>query len=132
MVVIGALVIVMTWVALMVLAARLPEGALRELAGFLPDCVTTVRRLRKNPLVPRRAKVALALAGLWVISPVDLIPEFLPIIGPLDDIVIIALSFRYAAKQVPRDTVLQAWPGNPDTINRLLGQAATPDPPSAN
>ncbi|WP_341874635.1 YkvA family protein [Salinispora arenicola] len=63
----------------------LPPGILRDLAAFIPDCVTTVRRLRKDPRVPRRAKVAVLIAGLWVASPVDLIPEFLPVIGPLDE-----------------------------------------------
>jgi uncharacterized membrane protein YkvA (DUF1232 family) len=52
--------------------------------------------------VPRRAKVVVALAGLWLQSPIDLLPEFLPVIGPLDDVVVVALALRYAARQVPR------------------------------
>ena len=67
---------------------------LKDLAGFLPACVTMVRRLRKDPAVPRSAKVAVAIAGIWVISPIDLIPEFLPVIGPLDDVVVVALALR--------------------------------------
>jgi Protein of unknown function (DUF1232) len=43
------------------------------------------RALRRDPRVPRRAKVVVALGGLWVLSPIDLLPEFLPVIGPLDD-----------------------------------------------
>jgi hypothetical protein len=82
---IGIGVLLGSWVLLVVLAARLPEGTLKELAGFLPDCVTTARRLRKDPRVPLRAKLAIGFAGLWVLSPIDLIPEFLPVIGPLDD-----------------------------------------------
>lgn len=121
LVVVGAVLIVGSWATMMVLAARLPDGALKELAGFLPACVTTVKRLRADPQVPRRAKIALALAGLWVVSPIDLIPEFLPIIGPLDDIVIVALAFRYAARQVPRHILLDAWPADPKTVERLLG-----------
>lgn len=66
----------------------------------------TVRRLRRNPLIPRRARIAIIVAGLWVASPIDLIPEFLPAIGPLDDVVVIALALRYAARQVPRDVLL--------------------------
>jgi uncharacterized membrane protein YkvA (DUF1232 family) len=110
-----------SWVLLVVLAARLPEGSLKELAGFLPACVTTVRRLRADPRVPRRAKLAVGFAALWVLSPIDLIPEFLPVIGPLDDIVVVALVLRYAARQVPREVFLEAWPANPATIERLLG-----------
>ena len=97
---------------LVVLAARLPEGSLKELAGFLPDCVTTARRLRGDPRVPARAKFAIGFALVWVLSPIDLIPEFLPVIGPLDDVVVVALAFRYAARQVPRSLLLEAWPGN--------------------
>ena len=110
-----------SWALLAVLAVRLPAGVLRDLAGFLPACVTTARRLRRDPRVPRRAKVAVALAGLWALSPVDLIPEFLPVIGPLDDVVVAALALRYAARQVPREVLLEAWPGNPEVIERLLG-----------
>jgi uncharacterized membrane protein YkvA (DUF1232 family) len=116
-------VMVASWLLLIVLARRLPEGTAKELARFLPACVTTVQRLRGNPAVPRRAKVVLAVAGLWVLSPIDLIPEFLPVIGPLDDVVVVALAFRYAARQIPRDVLLDAWPGDRRIIERLLGPA---------
>ncbi len=114
-------VVLASWAVMVLLAARLPEGTLKELAGFLPACLTTVRRLRAHPDVPRRAKVVVALAGLWVLSPIDLIPEFLPVIGPLDDVVVVALAFRFAARRVPRSVLLEAWPANPATIERLLG-----------
>ena len=112
-----------SWALLVVLARTLPPGVLRDLAAFIPDCVTTVRRLRRDPRVPRRARVAIIIAGLWVASPIDLIPEFLPVIGPLDDIVVVALALRYAGRQVPRDVLLDAWPGEPRIIERLLGPA---------
>jgi len=117
-------ILLASWALMVVLAARLPDGVLKELAGFMPDCVTTVRRLRRDPRVPRRARIAVVIAGLWLISPIDLIPEFLPVIGPLDDIVVIALALRYAARQVPREVLLEAWPGNPSTLDRLLGSRA--------
>jgi uncharacterized membrane protein YkvA (DUF1232 family) len=116
-------VMVVSWLVLIVLAKRLPEGTAKELARFLPACVTTVKTLRGNPAVPRRAKVALGFAGLWVLSPIDLIPEFLPVIGPLDDVVVVALAFRYAARQIPRDVLLDAWPGDRRIIERLIGPA---------
>ena len=124
-------VVVVSWALLVVLARRLPPGVLRDLAAFVPDCVTTVRRLRKDPRVPRRAKVAIVVAGVWVASPIDLIPEFIPVIGPLDDIVVVALALRYAGRQVPRDVLLGAWPGEPRLIERLLGPAhpSRPTPP---
>jgi uncharacterized membrane protein YkvA (DUF1232 family) len=115
-------VVLASWVLLVVLARRLPPGLLKDLAGFLPACVTLVRRLRRDPRVPRRAKVVVALAGLWVLSPVDLIPEFLPVIGPLDDVVVVALALRYAARRVPRDVLYEAWPGERRLLERLIGE----------
>ena len=107
--------------ALMVLFAhRLPPGLLREVAEFLPACVTTARRLRRHPDVPRRAKVALLVAIAWVVSPIDLLPEFLPVIGPLDDVVAVVLLLRYAARSVPRETLLGAWPASPHLLERVL------------
>jgi uncharacterized membrane protein YkvA (DUF1232 family) len=114
----GALVLA---VGLLLLARRLPPGLLRDLAGFVPDCVTTVRRLRGDPRVPRRAKLVVALAGLWLLSPIDLLPEFLPVIGPLDDVLVVALALRYAARQVPREVLVAAWLGEPRLLERLLG-----------
>ena len=114
---------VVSWAVLILLARRLPPGPLRELARFIPDCVTTIRRLRRDPRVPRRARVAVVLAGLWVASPVDLIPEFLPVIGPLDDVVVVALALRYAARQLPRQVLLDAWPGDTRLLERLIGPA---------
>src|SRR5436190_17488414 len=113
---IGAAVLVASWAVLVVLARRLPPGLMKDLATVLPACVTTARRLRGDPRVPRRAKIAVAFAGLWVLSPIDLIPEFLPVIGPLDDVVVVALALRYAARQVPRDVLFEAWPANPQIL----------------
>jgi uncharacterized membrane protein YkvA (DUF1232 family) len=118
---IGAGLLVASWAVLVALAARLPPGVLRELAGFLPSCVKTARTLRGDPAVPRRAKVAVGFAALWCLSPIDLIPEFIPIIGPLDDVVVVALALRYAARQVPREVLEAAWTGDPATLDRLLG-----------
>ena len=119
-VLIGLVVLAASWVVLVVLAARLPPGLMKELAQFLPACVTMMRRLRSDPNVPRRAKIAVTFAALWVISPIDLIPEFLPVIGPLDDVVVVALCLRYAARQVPTQVLFEAWPGEPRLLERLL------------
>jgi uncharacterized membrane protein YkvA (DUF1232 family) len=118
---IAVVLLLASWGLLIVLVRRLPPGVLRDLAAFIPHCVTTARRLRKDPRVPVKAKIAVIVAGLWVASPVDLIPEFIPVIGPLDDIVVVALCLRYAARQVPREVLLAAWPGEPQLIERLLG-----------
>lgn len=108
---------------MVLLAARLPDGLLKQVAEFLPSCVSTARTLRQDPAVPRRAKVALLLAVLWVLSPIDLLPEFLPVIGPLDDVVAVVLLVRYAARSSPREKLLAAWPTEPRLLERLLGRA---------
>lgn len=66
-------------------------------------------------------KIAVVVAALWVLSPIDLIPEFLRVIGPLADVIVVALLPRYAAGSVPRHILLEAWRGNPQLIQRLLG-----------
>ena len=138
---IAAVLLLATWALMVVAAKRLPPGLLKDLAGFLPACLTTARRLRNDPRVPRRAKVVILLAGLWLLSPIDLLPEFLPVIGPLalglllgafgigsvgplDDVLVVALALRYAARRVPREVLLEAWPGEPRLLERLLGPPA--------
>lgn len=108
------------WPILLLLARRLPPGLLRDVAAFLPACVTTARRLRRRPEVPRRARLALLLAIAWVLSPIDLVPEFLPVVGLVDDVLAVVLLLRYAARSVPRAVVETAWPAEPGLLERLL------------
>jgi uncharacterized membrane protein YkvA (DUF1232 family) len=107
------------WLVMIVLARRLPPGLAKDLATVLPACVTTARRLRKDSRVPTRVKVVVSFAGLWVLSPIDLIPEFLPVIGPLDDIVVVALALRYAAQRISPQALIDAWPANRRILERL-------------
>ena len=130
LVLVALVVMVGLWGLLVVLAARLPAGLLKDLAGFLPACATLARRLRADPRVPFKAKAVVVPAGLWVLSPVDLLPEFLPVIGPLDDVVVVALALRYAARRVPREVLLEAWPGEPRLLERLLGTSAPAKQPA--
>ena len=85
---------------------------------------TSLRRLRTDSRVPRSAKAAVLVALLWVLSPVDLLPEFLPVIGPLDDVLVVVLALRWAARRIPPDAILEAWPGERRLLDRLLGRVA--------
>jgi uncharacterized membrane protein YkvA (DUF1232 family) len=127
--IIGLAAVITSWVVMIILARRLPPGLAKDLATVLPACVTTARRLRKDPRVPRRVKLAVGFAGLWVLSPIDLIPEFLPVIGPLDDIVVVALALRYAARHIPPEALIEAWPAERRILERLAPATAT-QPPS--
>ncbi|MHB1089865.1 MAG: YkvA family protein [Ilumatobacteraceae bacterium] len=125
-VLVGAGLIIVSWTILIVLAKRLPPGLARELAAFLPACATTMRRLRRHPAVPRSARWLTVFALIWVISPIDLIPEFLPVIGPLDDVVVVALVLRYVARRIPPEVLFEAWPGEPRLLARLIGRDVPP------
>lgn len=122
--IVAAVVLVASWVVMIVLARRLPPGLAKDLATVLPACVTTARRLRKDPRVPKRVNLAVGFAGLWVLSPIDLIPEFLPVIGPLDDVVVVALALRYAARRIPPEALIDAWPAERRILERLAPATA--------
>lgn len=122
--IIAVAVVAASWLVMIVLARRLPPGLAKDLATILPACVTTARRLRKDPRVPRSVKLAVGFAGLWVLSPIDLIPEFLPVIGPLDDIVVVALALRFAARRVPPEALVEAWPAERRILERLAPATA--------
>ena len=126
--IIGLVALTASWVVMIILARRLPPGLAKDLAAVLPACVTTARRLRKDPRVPRRVKLAVGFAGLWVLSPIDLIPEFLPVIGPLDDIVVVALALRYAARRIPPEALIEAWPAERRILERLAPATAAQRP----
>lgn len=117
-------VLALSWAVAAALVSRLPPGPLKDLAEFLPSCLTLARRLRPDPRVPRRAKFAVALAALWIISPIDLIPEFIPALGTLDDILILAVALRYATRRTDPRVLREAWPGNPHLLLWLLGPNA--------
>jgi uncharacterized membrane protein YkvA (DUF1232 family) len=95
----------------------------RELVSFLPNLIRLFRGLLRDPRVPRSSKVFLALAAVWLASPIDLIPEFLPGVGALDDAVIAALALRHLVKRAGPDIVKDHWQGDPRTIGLLLRAA---------
>lgn len=120
----GLALVVDVWLLLLVAAQRLPPGLARDLARLLPDCATLLRRLWRDPALPLGSRLLLGGAALWVVSPIDLVPEFLPVIGPLDDVVVVALALRLALGRVPPDALRRAWPGDPGLLTRLVPRLA--------
>jgi uncharacterized membrane protein YkvA (DUF1232 family) len=108
-----------------VFARRRPLGSLKELTGLLPAIITTARRLRVDPRVPRYVKIATMVALVWLLFPIDLLPEFLPVIGSLDDVLVLVAAGLLMVWQVPREVLLKAWPGGPSSLERLLDWAAS-------
>jgi uncharacterized membrane protein YkvA (DUF1232 family) len=128
--VIALLVLVAIYVALVaVLLATGRRLAARELTTLLPNLILLFKDLAKDPGVPRRAKVVLAVAGIWLVSPIDLLPEFLPVLGPLDDAVVAALALRYLVRRAGAEIVRGHWRGDPATLDAILRAARIPITP---
>ena len=96
---------------------------MKELVRALPDLARLIARLVADPVLPRVAKVALAAAAVYLVSPVDLIPDFLPFIGYLDDVLLVAIILDGILSYVDRSLVLRCWPGSPATLDRLARAA---------
>lgn len=99
------------------------RASLREIAAFVPNLARLFAGLIRDPRVPRRAKLVLALTAAYLASPIDLIPDFIPVAGQLDDAVVAALALRYLIRSTPRDLIAEHWPGDPETLRRLLALA---------
>jgi uncharacterized membrane protein YkvA (DUF1232 family) len=98
------------------------QTAAREAAVVVPNLVLLFKDLVRDRRVPRRCKLWLLVAIVWIASPIDLIPEFVPFLGPLDDAVVAALALRHLARSAGPEIVLEHWRGDPATISRLVGR----------
>jgi uncharacterized membrane protein YkvA (DUF1232 family) len=96
----------------------------------LPDIVRLARNLLRDPRTPRSQKIALVVLIVWIVSPIDLLPEFLPGIGPLDDIVVAAVILRWVGRRAGPYRLRELWPGTPEgfaLVARLLRLPTAPD-----
>jgi uncharacterized membrane protein YkvA (DUF1232 family) len=104
-------------VLLVVVGRRL---AADELATAVPAMFRLCRDLLRDPRVGVGPKVWLALATVYLLSPIDLLPEFIPVIGPVDDAVVAALVLRHLVRRSGSDIVREHWSGGPVTLALLL------------
>jgi uncharacterized membrane protein YkvA (DUF1232 family) len=116
-----ALAVYLVFVAALFVAGR--RTAARALAGFIPDCLVLLRRLLGDDRVPRRRKLVLiALLG-YLATPVDLVPDFVPVAGQLDDAIIAALALRYVLRAEGSELLRDHWPG-PEASLRIVVRLA--------
>ena len=99
--------------------------AARELATMLPNMIMLLRGLRADPQVPRRSKWLLLVALVWIASPIDLVPEFIPVLGPLDDVIVAALVLRHVVRAAGPEVIRRHWRGGERSVELLLRAAGT-------
>ncbi|MFE3225607.1 YkvA family protein [Nocardia sp. NPDC059228] len=121
-----AAALLLTWLAFVVaLMIVRPRGSLlRESLRILPDTMRLIRRLTADRSLPRDIRVRLWLLLAYLASPIDLIPDFLPVIGYADDAIIITAVLRSIVRRAGIEPVRQHWPGTEDgfsALTRLTG-----------
>lgn len=92
---------------------------MRLLLRAVPDTARLIARLIVDPALPRGVKVVLVAAAAYLASPIDLVPDFLPFVGYLDDLLLAAVVVDGVLSYVDRGLVLKYWPGSPDSLQRV-------------
>lgn len=125
-----AVAVFVLWVVLVgaLLVAR-PKGlGLRDAARLLPDVLRLLRRLAADRDLPRGVRVRIWLLLAYLAFPIDLIPDFLPVIGYADDAIVTLLVLRSVVRHAGASVIEDRWPGTPDgliTLQRLTGLTVT-------
>jgi Uncharacterized conserved protein len=114
---IGVAVWLLAIVALVAVGRR---SAARELATLIPDLLVLFRGLLRDPKVSQGSKLWLWFAIVWLVSPIDLIPEFVPVAGPLDDAIVAALVLRHILRRTDASVLSGHWRGDPATLAKIF------------
>jgi uncharacterized membrane protein YkvA (DUF1232 family) len=110
--------------ALVVLGRR---GEARAVARFIPDCLVLFRRLLADDRVPRVRKLSLVLMLGYLVLPIDLVPDFIPVAGQLDDAILVALTLRFVLRSSGPELLDEHWPGPPEGLGVIQRLAWSPD-----
>jgi uncharacterized membrane protein YkvA (DUF1232 family) len=121
--------LLVTWLALVVTLAivRPRGGLLREALRLLPDVLRLVRRLAADRALPRGVRVRLGLLLVYLAMPIDVIPDFIPILGYADDAIIVTAVLRSVVRRAGVQTVRRHWPGTDDGFTALCRLTGLPD-----
>jgi uncharacterized membrane protein YkvA (DUF1232 family) len=114
--------LVLSWLALIVaLAIRRPKGSLlKEALRLLPDLLRLLKRLTTDRTLPTGVRVRVALLFIYLAIPIDLIPDFIPVLGYADDATIVVLVLRSVCRRLSPEELRAAWPGTDDGFVALL------------
>ncbi len=88
--------------------------------SVVPDCIILFKRLLGDPEVPRSRKIVLLAILAYLVLPIDIIPDFIPFIGQLDDIIIAVFLLRRLLKSIGADKVRSHWPGSEKSLSKIL------------
>jgi uncharacterized membrane protein YkvA (DUF1232 family) len=117
--IIGGLVLLwLTLVAILYATARTDpdRSRLTDALRLLPDVVRLLRRLAADPALPRGVRLRLVLLIGYLVMPVDLVPDFIPVVGYADDALVVALALRSVARAAGPEALDRHWPGTPDGL----------------
>lgn len=111
------------WLAFVAIlcAFRPRDVRLGQLVRIVPDVLRLLRSLIGDRTSPLGVRVAVGGLLLWFLNPVDLIPEFIPVLGPLDDVVVAVLVLRYVRRRLGDDELRRRWSGTPEGYGLLSG-----------
>ena len=121
------------WAALVMLlvVARPKEMSAREALRLLPDALRLLRRLAVDETLPATVRARLGLLLAYLALPFDLIPDFVPVIGQLDDVIIAILVLRSVVRSAGPAAICRHWPGTPAGLTALWKLAGLPGQPPA-
>jgi uncharacterized membrane protein YkvA (DUF1232 family) len=114
----GVLVVYAGFVVTLIVAGHRPS--VRDLARFIPDCIVLVGRLLRDPRVPRRHKLLLGALVGYLALPFDLVPDFIPVAGQLDDAIIVAVVLRTVLRSGGPELLRELWPGPAVSLDALM------------
>ena len=115
------IVLYVGFVVALVVAGRRTEA--RALGGFIPDCIVLFKRLLSDPRVSGWRKAAILLLIAYLAMPIDLVPDFIPVAGQLDDVIIVALVLRLTLRSGGPELLEEKWPG-PERSLRIVSRLA--------
>jgi uncharacterized membrane protein YkvA (DUF1232 family) len=112
----------LAWAALLVLfwALRPKDVPIRELLGVVPDVLRLLRSVLADRSAPLDVRLVVLALVAWILSPIDLIPEFVPVLGPMDDVVVAIVALRFVRRRLGVDDLRRRWSGTEAGFGLLL------------